>query len=127
MANAGSSTTTTSALRREATGGGPRCKKGWCKCPGGDFFLGAHVSLRGVCQYATCQRKVRQCACDAPKGCKWKLRCKNCHGFNPGKQMNRLRFAIFHEELMAAAWHPRRVEAWLAQGEHVLDMMMGVD
>lgn len=29
------------------------------------------------------------------------------------------------EELMMAAWHPKRVEAWLTQGEEVLDMMMG--
>lgn len=37
----------------------------------------------------------------------------------------RKQFRILHEELMMAAWHPRRVEAWLTQGEDVLDMMMG--
>jgi hypothetical protein len=35
------------------------------------------------------------------------------------------RFDSFHEELMMAAWHPRRVEAWLLQGEDVLDNIMG--
>jgi hypothetical protein len=34
-------------------------------------------------------------------------------------------FETIHEELMAAAWHPKRVEAWLLQGEHVLDNIMG--
>ncbi len=38
----------------------------------------------------------------------------------------RKQFRILHEELMASCWHPRRVEAWLTQGEDVLDMMMGV-
>ena len=32
----------------------------------------------------------------------------------------------FKEELMQATWHPRRVEAWLAMGERVFDMMAGV-
>jgi hypothetical protein len=36
-------------------------------------------------------------------------------------------FVRYHEELMAAAWHPTRVAGWLEQGEDVLDMMMGVD
>lgn len=35
------------------------------------------------------------------------------------------RMNALKEELMAAAWHPKRVEAWLNQGEEVLDMMMG--
>jgi hypothetical protein len=36
-------------------------------------------------------------------------------------------FVHYHEELMAAAWHPSRVAKWLEQGEDVLDMMMGTD
>lgn len=35
------------------------------------------------------------------------------------------RYELIHEELMQKAWHPRRVERWLEQGEAVLDMMMG--
>jgi hypothetical protein len=35
------------------------------------------------------------------------------------------RFDAIHEELMAAAWHPKRVEAWLSHGEEVLDNIMG--
>lgn len=37
----------------------------------------------------------------------------------------RARMKEMKEELVAAMWHPRRVEAWLLQGEEVLDMMMG--
>ena len=39
--------------------------------------------------------------------------------------LRKARFEALHESLMAAAWHPKRVEAWLTQGEDVLDMMMG--
>jgi len=39
--------------------------------------------------------------------------------------LRRERYDQIHEELMAATWHPRRVEAWLTAGEEVLDMMMG--
>jgi hypothetical protein len=39
--------------------------------------------------------------------------------------LRRERYEAIHEELMAATWHPRRVEAWLSAGEEVLDMMMG--
>ena len=79
----------------------------------------------GVCGF--CELPVRPCSCDTPRKCRWQLRCHTCCGFNPLKRFKALRFAVFHEELMAKAWHPRRVESWLAQGEHVLDMMMGVD
>lgn len=40
--------------------------------------------------------------------------------------LRKQRFELIHEELMQKAWHPRRVEAWLLQGEHVLDNIMGV-
>lgn len=36
------------------------------------------------------------------------------------------RTTLLKEDLMAAAWHPKRVESWLVHGERVLDMMMGV-
>jgi hypothetical protein len=39
--------------------------------------------------------------------------------------LHKERFPKIHEELMAATWHPKRVEAWLTHGEEVLDMMMG--
>ena len=39
--------------------------------------------------------------------------------------LRKTRFDDIHEELMQKAWHPRRVEAWLLQGEHVLDNIMG--
>jgi hypothetical protein len=39
--------------------------------------------------------------------------------------LRKQRFDAIHEELMAAAWHPKRVEAWLTHGEDTLDMMMG--
>ncbi len=35
------------------------------------------------------------------------------------------RMKTLKEDLVAAMWHPRRVEAWLTAGEDVLDMMMG--
>ncbi len=35
------------------------------------------------------------------------------------------RFDTLHEELMMAAWHPKRVEAWLTHGWDVLDNIMG--
>jgi hypothetical protein len=35
------------------------------------------------------------------------------------------RYESIHEELMMSCWHPRRVEAWLLQGEAVLDNVMG--
>lgn len=40
-------------------------------------------------------------------------------------EIRKVRFSRFHEELMAAAWHPKRVESWLLEGDNVLDMMMG--
>lgn len=40
-------------------------------------------------------------------------------------RLRKERFETLHEELMAAAWHPKRVEKWLLQGEHVLDNIMG--
>lgn len=39
--------------------------------------------------------------------------------------LRRERYETLQEELMAATWHPKRVEAWLTAGEEVLDMMMG--
>jgi hypothetical protein len=41
------------------------------------------------------------------------------------QRLRRERYDQIHEELMAATWHPRRVEAWSLAGEEVLDMMMG--
>jgi hypothetical protein len=35
-------------------------------------------------------------------------------------------FGMYHEELMAKAWHPTRVARWLDAGEEILDMMLGV-
>lgn len=37
----------------------------------------------------------------------------------------RTRLHTLKEDLMMAAWHPKRVEAWSLAGEEVLDMMMG--
>jgi hypothetical protein len=37
----------------------------------------------------------------------------------------RFRMNALKEELMMSCWHPRRVEAWLLQGEAVLDNVMG--
>lgn len=36
------------------------------------------------------------------------------------------RTQILKEDLMAAAWHPKRVMKWLEQGEEILDMLCGV-
>jgi hypothetical protein len=44
---------------------------------------------------------------------------------NQRTALRKERFDAIHEELMAAAWHPKRVEAWLTHGEDTLDMMMG--
>lgn len=35
------------------------------------------------------------------------------------------RYKAIKEDLMAAAWHPSRVESWLNQGEVIFDMMTG--
>jgi hypothetical protein len=39
--------------------------------------------------------------------------------------LRKQRFEAIHEELVAAMWHPKRVESWSLAGEEVLDMMMG--
>jgi hypothetical protein len=39
--------------------------------------------------------------------------------------LRKQRFNAILEDLMAAAWHPKRVEAWSLAGDHILDMMMG--
>lgn len=40
-------------------------------------------------------------------------------------KLRKQRFELFHEDLVAKAWHPDRVSKWLEQGEHVLDNIMG--
>ena len=35
------------------------------------------------------------------------------------------RYRVIKEDLMAAAWHPSRVESWLNHGDTVFDMMTG--